>query len=49
MSHSRHFNKMEKKKPQHTAKEKRTAKRVKKQHAHEQEGNEMTLHLTQPH
>jgi hypothetical protein len=47
MSHSRHFNKDEKKKPLHTAKEKRTAKRMKKQHAHDQQGNEMNLHLTE--
>jgi hypothetical protein len=48
MTHSHHPNKAEKKKPMHTAKEKRTAKRMKKQHAQEQQGNEMNLHLTQP-
>ncbi len=48
MSHSRHFTKDEKKKPLHTAKEKRAAKRMKKQHVHEQQGNEMNLHLAQP-
>jgi hypothetical protein len=47
MSHSRHFTKDEKKKPLHTAKEKRAAKRMKKQHVHEQQGNEMNLHLTE--
>ncbi len=47
MSHSRHFTKDEKKKPLHTAKEKRTAKRMKKQHEHEHEGNEMNLHLAE--
>ncbi len=45
MSHSRHFTKDEKKKPLHTAKEKRVLKRMKKQHEHEQQGNEMNLHL----
>ncbi len=48
MSHSRHFTRDEKKKPLHTAKEKRAAKRMKKQHENEQQGNEMNLHLTQP-
>ncbi len=48
MSHSRHFTKDEKKKPLHTAKEKRAAKRMKKQHEQEHQGNEMNLHLAQP-
>jgi len=47
MSHTRHHVRMEKKKPLHTAKEKRAAKRMKKQHEHEQHGNEMSLHLTE--
>lgn len=37
MTHSHHPNKADKKKPMHTAKEKRTAKRMKKQHEHERE------------
>lgn len=48
MTHPYHHGKMDKKRPQHTAKEKRMAKRMKKHHVQEQQANEMSLHLT-PH